>query len=57
MIYVRTKEGRKAFYEGRVIPNDRFVPVPDVPFIRRLINHHKDLEVQETKPVEEKPTA
>jgi hypothetical protein len=45
-IYVKTKEGRRAYYAGRQIPHDRFVPVPDVPFIRRLIGHWQDLEVQ-----------
>jgi hypothetical protein len=52
MIYVRTKPGRKAFYEGRVIPHDNFIPVTDDPYIRRLVHHWEDLEVQEgaTKP-------
>ncbi len=47
MIYVKTVEGRRAYYEGRIIPNDQFVPVPDTPFIRRLIDHHHDLEVRD----------
>jgi len=46
MIYVKTKPGRRMFYEGKVIPEDKFVPVPDDPFIRRLIYHWKDLEVE-----------
>jgi hypothetical protein len=47
MIYVKTREGRRAFYEGRMIPVDHFVPVPNNAFIRRLINHHEDLEVRD----------
>jgi hypothetical protein len=46
MIYVRVKPGRKAFFEGKVIPEDKFVPVPDNPYIRRLVHHWEDLEVQ-----------
>jgi hypothetical protein len=46
MIYVRTKPGRAAFYEGKVIPQDKFVPVTDDPYIRRLIHHWEDLEVE-----------
>jgi hypothetical protein len=47
MIYVRTKPDRKLFFEGKVIPQDKFIPVPDTPYIRRLIHHWEDLEVQE----------
>jgi hypothetical protein len=54
MIYVRTRPGRRAYYEGKIIPQDKFIPVPDSPYIRRLINHHGDLE-QEGKNVT--PTA
>lgn len=54
MIYVRTRPGRRAFYEGKVIPQDKFIPVPDTPYIRRLIHHHGDLEVEGKKV---KPTA
>jgi len=46
MIYVRTKPGRKAFFEGKVIPQDKFIPVPDNPYIRRLVDHWEDLEVE-----------
>lgn len=46
MIYVKTKQGRKAFYEGRIIPSDQFIPVTDDPYIQRLIHHWEDLEVQ-----------
>ena len=45
-IYVKTKEGRKLFYEGKPIPLDTFVAVNDDPFIRRLIDHWGDLEEQ-----------
>jgi hypothetical protein len=58
MIYVRTKPGRRAYFEGRVIPQDKFVPVTDNAYIRRLINHHEDLEVEgkkdSTLPLEQK---
>ena len=46
MIYVKTKPGRKLFYEGKIIPQDKFIPVTDDPFIRRLIHHWDDLEVE-----------
>ena len=29
MIYVKTKPNRKAFYEGKIIPQDKFIPVTD----------------------------
>ena len=53
MIYVRAKQGRVAYdapRRGKIIPQDRFVPVPDTPFIRRLIDFHGDLEAQAAKP-------
>jgi hypothetical protein len=50
MIYVKTKEGRRAFYEGRIIPNDKFIPVTDNPAIRRLIDHWQDVEVEGAAP-------
>lgn len=53
MIYVRTRPGRKAFFQGKVIPQDKFVPVPNVPYIRRLVHVWDDLEVQK----DEKPKA
>jgi hypothetical protein len=46
MIYIRAKEGLKAFFRGKVIPQDKFVPVPDVPYIRRLVHTWKDVEVE-----------
>jgi len=46
MIYVRAKEGRRAIYEGKVIPQDKFIPVTDTPQIQRLIHHWGDIEVQ-----------
>lgn len=51
MIYVKTRPGRRAFWEGREIPGDKFVPVPDTPFIRRLITHHEDVEAEGGKEV------
>jgi len=69
LIYVRAREGRKAFYEGRLIPNDKFVQVNDDPYIQRLVHHWGDLEVEggdqkaavprpqaKLKPVEKGPT-
>lgn len=49
MIYVRAKAGRRAYdapRKGKIIPHDNFVPVPDNPYIRRLIDVHEDLELQ-----------
>ena len=46
MIYVRARQGRRAFFEGKVIPEDKFTPVPDTPYIRRLVHHWEDLEVE-----------
>jgi hypothetical protein len=46
MIYVKSKEGRRSYYEGKVIPQDKFIPVTDTPYIRRLVNHWEDLEVE-----------
>ena len=45
-IYVKTKAGRKLFYEGKPIPLDTFIPVQDSPFIRRFIDYWGDLEEQ-----------
>jgi len=69
-IYVKTKEGRSLFYDGKPIPLDNFVPVQDSPFIRRLAEHWDDLEIQggveslpkaassrRMKPAEKGPTA
>lgn len=46
MIYVKTKPGRKAFYRGKVIPQDKFLPVANTPYIQRLIHVWEDVEVQ-----------
>jgi hypothetical protein len=45
-INVKAKEGRVAFYEGREIPTDKFVPVTNDAYIQRLIHHWGDLEVE-----------
>ena len=45
-IYVKARPGRRALYEGRAISHDDFVPVNDTPYVRRLINHWEDVEVQ-----------
>ncbi|MGY3615666.1 hypothetical protein [Bradyrhizobium sp. USDA 10063] len=50
MIYVRARPGRRAYYEGRVIPHDQFIPVIEDPYIRRLITVWDDLEVEGAKP-------
>jgi len=56
MIYVRTRPGRKAFYQGKVIPQDNFIPVANTPYIQRLIRVWEDIEVQgdEGKPAKPK---
>ena len=46
MIYVRTRPGRRAYYEGRVIPQDKFIAVLDSPYIRRLLDHWQDIELE-----------
>lgn len=46
LIYVRSKPDRRAYYEGRVIPSDKFMPVVDTPYIRRLLDHWQDLELE-----------
>jgi hypothetical protein len=55
MIYVRTRPGRRAFFEGKILPEDKFVPVPDNPYIRRLVRVWGDLEQQDAGDI--KPTA
>ncbi|TAI61581.1 hypothetical protein [Bradyrhizobium sp. Leo170] len=56
MIYVRTKPGRRAWYEGRVIPEDKFIPVTDTPSVRRLIDHWGDIEVEGDAKPKAKPS-
>ena len=49
LVSVRCRKGRVAFsapINGNLIPTDRFVPVEKTPYIDRLINFHKDLEVE-----------
>jgi hypothetical protein len=46
VIYVKTKPGRRAFFEGKIIPEDKFVPVTENSYTRRLIDHWEDLEEQ-----------
>jgi len=46
-IYVKCKPGRRHYYEGRVIPTDKFIPVDgNDPLIQRAIFHWRDLEVE-----------
>jgi hypothetical protein len=44
MIYVKAKPNRAAFIEGKIIPQDKFVPVTETPYVRRLVDHWEDLE-------------
>lgn len=55
-IYVKARPGRRAFHEGRVIPENDYIPVPDTPYIRRLITHWEDIEVQGELPKTRRPT-
>lgn len=58
MIYVRTKPDRRAYFEGRIIPSDKFIPVTDTPYVRRLVHVWEDLEVEggrEEKPQQQAP--
>jgi hypothetical protein len=51
-INVKAEKGRVAFSaprNGFRIPEDKFVPVEDTPYIRRLIEYHGDLVVESTK--------
>jgi hypothetical protein len=45
-IYVKTKEGRVAFYNGKPIPHDKFIPVSETSGMRRLVDVWEDVEVQ-----------
>ena len=46
-VYVKCKPGRRHYYQGRVIPTDKFVPVdPNDPVMYRAIYHWQDLEVE-----------
>lgn len=58
MIRVRTVQGRIARESprGDFIPTDKFVRVTLTPYIRRLIEVHKDLEVEVPKVAAVKPT-
>jgi len=47
MIYIRAKQGRKLFHQGRIIPSDQFIPVTDDPRIRRYVDHWEDAEQQD----------
>jgi hypothetical protein len=46
LIYVRSRPGRKAYFEGQVIPEDKFVPVMETTHIRRLRDYWGDIEVE-----------
>jgi hypothetical protein len=46
MIYVKAKPGRRAYFEGQIIPEDKFVPVTDTPYVRRLVHHWQDVEIE-----------
>jgi|EndMetStandDraft_5_1072996.scaffolds.fasta_scaffold26017_5 hypothetical protein len=55
-IYVKARPGRVAYNEGRKISNDEFVPVSDTPYVRRLINHWEDVELQGEMASRQRPT-
>ena len=57
LIYVKTKPGRRAYYEGRIIPQDKFIPVTNDPYIRRLVGHWQDLIVEENPNLDADKTA
>lgn len=48
VIYVKTVKGRVARTspKGAYIPTDKFVPVEDTAYIRRLLNHYGDIELE-----------
>lgn len=51
-ISVKAVEGRVAFSAprgGTQIPNDRFVKVQDTPWVRRLIEVHGDVVIEDEK--------
>lgn len=50
-IKVKAKPGRIARESprGPIIPDDRFVTVEKTSYIRRLIEHHQDVEVEPKK--------
>ena len=63
-VYVKCKPGRRHYYQGRVIPTDKFVPVdPNDPVMHRAIYFWQDLEVEggvgeapgPGTPIEDKP--
>jgi hypothetical protein len=57
VIYVKAKPGRRAFFEGKQISGDDYVPVADTPYVRRLINHWGDVEQKDGKTKEPTATA
>ena len=49
MIYVRAMPGRIAYAtpnRGKPIPHGEFIPVADTPYVRRLAEVHKDIEIR-----------
>ena len=49
LVSVKTKEGRKAYADPECrqeIPSDKFVTIPMTAHVRRLIDVHKDVEVE-----------
>ena len=55
IVYVKARPGRRAYYEGRMIPEDHFIPVEKTPMIRRSIEHWQDLEAQDEPDESEQP--
>jgi hypothetical protein len=46
-IYVKTKEGRMAFYNGKPIPHDKFIPVQETSGVQRLVKVWEDVLVDD----------
>lgn len=57
LIEVRTVKGRVAFDApgGKQIPDDKFVSVRETPYIRRLLQHHGDIELRRDAPSKQLP--
>lgn len=55
MIAVRAVKGRIAreSARGRMVPENKFVSIPETPYVRRLIDVHGDLEEKQIKPTKE----
>jgi hypothetical protein len=52
MLNVKTRPGRRVDYEGKTIPQDQFVSLPDNHHVRRLIHHWGDLILEGEEDIE-----